>query len=103
MNFSTVLVPCVIASLVTIGHLSVASQAPKAPHTARALTDTVSTLTDAVRPATPIVVREMVITGTVSRGSSSHTAAMPSRAKIWTCGAIEANLVGGSQRTCEWR
>ena len=24
-------------------------------------------------------------------------------ARAWACGAVEANGVGGSQRTCEWR
>ena len=25
------------------------------------------------------------------------------RAKVWTCGNVEENRVGGSQRTCEYR
>jgi hypothetical protein len=25
------------------------------------------------------------------------------RSRVWACGPVEANMLGGSQRTCEWR
>jgi hypothetical protein len=77
-----------------------------APHAPRAMVESAqSTLTDCVQSAeacrvaramrddTPSVVR---LPATVIVGSSP-------RARVWSCGPVEANRIGGSQRTCEWR
>jgi len=42
-----------------------------------------------------ITVREVRIVGQVPHEARSTRL-------VWTCGAVEANRVGGSQRTCEW-
>lgn len=48
----------------------------------------------AVGPTYPLVA---VVPVTVV-GAPARTAS-----KAWSCGPVEANLVGGSQRTCGWR
>lgn len=42
-----------------------------------------------------ILVREMHIVGEVPHAAKATRL-------VWTCGAVEANRIGGSQRTCEW-
>ena len=43
----------------------------------------------------PIMMPEMVIVAPAPRSAP--------RARVWTCGPVEANRIGGSQRTCEYR
>jgi hypothetical protein len=42
-----------------------------------------------------LVLANVTIVGFASHATPTH--------KVWTCGNVEANLVGGSQRTCEYR
>jgi hypothetical protein len=37
----------------------------------------------------------------VGHRTTAHKAPVASK-KVWACGAVEQNLVGGSQRTCNW-
>ena len=48
-------------------------------------------------------IRGLIATAPVYILSEQTVVGSAPRAKVWTCGVVEANRVGGSQRTCEFR
>ena len=101
---SCILIVSAVFALVAAGHVAaVHAHAPSGAYRApRALVTSASTLTDCVQPADACrVARAAYPMFTVSEqtivGVARHSAP-----KVWTCGRVEANGVGGSQRTCEW-
>ena len=93
-------------ALVAAGHVAaVRASAPSAAYRApRALVSSVSTLTDGPQEAAPLEVarapRDMGSFPLTIVGEVPHAA--KAARLMWACGPIEANRIGGFQRTCEW-
>jgi hypothetical protein len=83
-------------ALVAAGHIAAVNAMPlQAAHKApRALVTTASELNAGDVDASVVVLPETIIA--VPRRSAP-------KARTYVCGPVEANRVGGSQRTCEWR
>jgi len=87
-----------------------AGAAPSVSHAPKALVEAAaSTLTDCKMPAEACKIvrattedRETVYRLSEAVISASRPAAAV-KAKRFACGTVESNLVGGSQRTCEWK
>ena len=94
-------------ALVAAGHVAaVRANAPSAAYRApRALVSSVSTLTDGPQEAALLRVarapRDMGSFPLTIVGDVPHAA--KATRLMWACGPVEANRIGGSQRTCEWR
>jgi hypothetical protein len=107
MNTRSIVAPVAAFAFVMLAHVAmVHAHAPSGAYRApRVLVSSASTLTDCPQPedacrvaraAYPMfTVSEQTIVGSVTRSAP--------KARVWTCGAVEANRIGGSQRTCEWR
>ena len=92
MNTRFIVASLIMLSAVAFGHSSASARARiGTPQAASALVTSHATLT-AVETSPEYIVPMLVIVAPRS---------MP-RAKVWACGPVEANRVGGSQRTCEW-
>ena len=104
MNTRSIVAALSAFSFVMLAHVAmVHAHAPSAAYRApRALVTSASTLTDCpipedacrvARAAYPMfTVSEQTIVGSVTRSAP--------KARVWACGPIEANKIGGAQRTC---
>jgi hypothetical protein len=87
-------------ALVAAGHVAAVHASPQGTSSARPAVMSTHTASrfevwpdgpNAVESAPSVIlVREVRIVGNAPRS------------RVWTCGPVEANRIGGSQRTCEW-
>ena len=93
-------------ALVAAGHVAAVHASPHGTASARPVVTSTHTASrfevwpdgpNAVESAPSVIVtRELVIIGNVPHAAKATRL-------MWACGPVEANRIGGSQRTCEWR
>lgn len=92
----TAIIATVVAVLALFASLAFATTAPtSAPTTYAAPAQDFPVVSVDLDGSPVYTVREVVIAA-----APTHKAP---RAKVWTCGPMTDNLIGGRNRTCEWK